>query len=98
MPVRLGGDVKYLCLAITNLLRATATSQEKSSPASAKPLPLEIRHFLWTLRNSLRTRRQHRHVPFAPPDLRRGDVFRRSNKRSAQQRKRRRRFHEDQNA
>src|ERR1700730_2213550 len=98
MPARFGGEVMYFWLAITNLLKATAISQGKNPLVSVKRLRRKIRGTIWLRRNFLRRRRQHRHVLFALQYLRRGDVSRRSNKRSGQRKKLRRRFREGQNA
>src|SRR5947209_6785251 len=91
MPVRFGGVVMYLCAAITNLLTAKATAiapgkirQECVLPPAFPRLPP-----CW---------RQQRLLlfPFELQDLRRRDVCRRNNRKSAQQQKLRRRFREHQ--
>src|SRR5437773_8780937 len=98
MPVRFGGEVKYLWLAITNLLRAKACFQGKILPASAMPSRWRTAKLPELRSDFLQHLPQDRHVPFALPDLRRDDVFRRNSRKSAPRRKLRRRSHGDQSA
>src|SRR6266404_7706070 len=64
----------------------------KILPEWATRLPKVMLTLPWSQQNFLWTHPERRHVPFALPDLLRGDVFRTSSRKSTQQRKRQRRF------
>src|SRR5947209_2745548 len=98
MPVRFGGVVMYLFVAITILLRAKVCSWGKIRPACDSEWSLLEDRFYLAERHPHRRLLSCHRVPSGFRDLRRGGALRRSKRKSNQRPRLRRRFGENQNA
>src|SRR5207245_10670311 len=87
--LRRRGDVLVLG---HNESSSEACFRGKIRRAWATQLPKVTLTLPWSQQNFLRNLPEQRHVPFALPELPRGDVFRTSRRKSTQQQKRQRRF------